>query len=59
MLALTSKCCALLKPGSTQEYTISNARIVPQNGNNLYLKANTRDKKIPLNVYMLLWLTLN
>ncbi len=52
----------LVKPGSTQEYTISNARIVPQNGNKFTFKKLTSFDKastpLVFDLYVVVDLTL-
>jgi len=52
----------LIKPGISQQYFISNAKIIPQNGNKfIFKKLTTFDKSFPLifDLYVLLDLTLN
>jgi len=52
----------LVKPGESQEYFISKAKIIPQNGNKfIFKKLTTFDKSLPLifDLYVLIDLTLN
>jgi hypothetical protein len=52
----------LIKPGKSQQYFISKAKIIPQNGNKfIFKKLTTFDKSPPLifDLYVLLDLTLN
>ena len=52
----------LIKPGNSQQYFISKANIIPQNGNKfIFKKLTTFDKSLPFiyDIYVLLDLTLN